>query len=133
MYTHEHYSQIYWYTCISQILGERLQDYWSSGSEEVKQSIMFSYEVLALHYENLPMKYTEIFKVVKNENFHWKFIYFFFFFLIFAQNIDCGYALEPSRRGKNLARQFTSTHNLCFGAKIRKIGIPLQTPVSLYK
>ena len=22
----------------------------------------------------------------------------------------------------------TSTHNLCFGAKIRKIGIPLQTP-----
>ena len=27
----------------------------------------------------------------------------------------------------------TSTHNLCFGAKIRKIGIPLQTPVLLYK
>ena len=26
-----------------------------------------------------------------------------------------------------------STHNLCFGAKIRKIGIPLHTPVSLYK
>ena len=39
-------------------------------------------------------------------------------FLIFAQNIDCGY---------------TSTHNLCFGAKIRKIGIPLHTPVLLYK
>ena len=31
------------------------------------------------------------------------------FFLIFAQNIDC------------------------FGAKIRKISIPLHTPVSLYK
>ena len=27
----------------------------------------------------------------------------------------------------------TCTHNLCFGAKIRKIGIPLQTPVFLYK
>ena len=27
----------------------------------------------------------------------------------------------------------TSTHNLCFGAKIRKIGIPLYTPVLLYK
>ena len=27
----------------------------------------------------------------------------------------------------------TSTHNLCFGAKIRKIGMPLQTPVLLYK
>ena len=25
------------------------------------------------------------------------------------------------------------THKLCFGAKIRKIGIHLQTPVSLYK
>ena len=24
-------------------------------------------------------------------------------------------------------------HNLCFGAKIRKIGIPLHTPVLLYK
>ena len=26
-----------------------------------------------------------------------------------------------------------STHNLCFGAKIRKIGIPLHIPVLLYK
>ena len=26
-----------------------------------------------------------------------------------------------------------STHNVCFGAKIRKIGIPLHTPVLLYK
>ena len=44
-------------------------------------------------------------------------------FLIFAQNIDCGYTLEPPRLG----------HNLCFGAKIRKIGIPVHTPVLLYK
>ena len=27
----------------------------------------------------------------------------------------------------------TSTHNLCFGAKVRIIRIPLQTPVLLYK
>ena len=27
----------------------------------------------------------------------------------------------------------SSTHNLCFGAKIRKIGIPLHNPVLLYK
>ena len=67
------------------------------------------------HYENLPMQYTEIFKVVKNE------IFSGFFF---AQNIDFGYTLEPP---------LTSTHNLCFGAKIRKIGIPLHTPVFLYK
>ena len=38
-------------------------------------------------------------------------------FLILAQDIDYGY---------------TSTHNLCFGAKIRKIVIPMHTPVLLY-
>ena len=27
----------------------------------------------------------------------------------------------------------TSTHNVCFGSKIRKIGIPLHTPVLKYK
>ena len=43
------------------------------------------------------MQYTEIFKVVKNENFQWKKI--IDIFLIFAQNIDSGYALEPPRRG----------------------------------
>ena len=32
-------------------------------------------------------------------------------FYYFVQNIDCGYTLEPS---------LTSTHSLCFGAKIRK-------------
>ena len=42
------------------------------------------------------MQYTVIFKVVKNENFQWK---YFDIFLIFAQNIDCGYTLEPPRRG----------------------------------
>ena len=51
------------------------------------------------------MQYTEIFKIVKNENFQKKKNDIF---LIFA-------------------------HNLCFGAKIRKIGIPLHTPVLLYK
>ena len=43
-------------------------------------------------------------------------------FLIFAQNIDCGYTLV-----------LTSTHNLCFGAKIRKIDKPPHTPVLLHK
>ena len=54
-------------------------------------------------------------------------------FLIFAQNIDCGYKLEPPRRGGTAEAVLTSTHNLCFGAKIRKIGIPLLTPVLLCK
>ena len=42
------------------------------------------------------MQYTVIFKVVKNENFQQN---FFDIFLISAQNIDCGYTLEPPRRG----------------------------------
>ena len=36
-------------------------------------------------------------------------------FLIFAQNIDCGYSEAV----------LTSTHNLCFGAKIRKKYTPV--------
>ena len=36
----------------------------------------------------------QIFKVVKNENFQY---IFFYIFLNFAQNIDCGYTLEPPR------------------------------------
>ena len=35
-----------------------------------------------------------IFKVVKNGNFQWKILDIF---LSFAQNIDCGYTLEPPR------------------------------------
>ena len=44
---------------------------------------------------------------------------FCYFFFNFAQNIDCGYTLEPPLR--------------YFGAKLRKKGISLQTPVLLYK
>ena len=81
------------------------------------------------------MQYTVIFIVVKKENFQTK---SFDIFLIFAQNIDCGYKLEPTHRGgitasprwyRLIEAVLTSTHNLCFGAKIRKIGISLQAPV----
>ena len=42
------------------------------------------------------MQYTEIFKIVKIENFPQNFV----IFLVFAQNIDdCGYTLEPPHRG----------------------------------
>ena len=47
------------------------------------------------HNENLPMQYTQIFLALKIENFQLK---IFDIFLIFAQNIDCGYTLEPPRR-----------------------------------
>ena len=59
------------------------------------------------HYENMPMQYTEMFKVVKMKIFSSK---NFNIFLIFAENIDCGYTLEPPPRG-----------------------IPLHTSVLLYK
>ena len=60
----------------------------------------------------------------------------FLYSLIFAQNIDHGYTFERTRLNR-LAEEvgevvLTSIHNLCFGAKIRKIGIPLHTPVLLY-
>ena len=44
------------------------------------------------HYENMSMQYIAIFtaeKIKKLDNFFWD------NFLIFAQNIGCGYTLEP--------------------------------------
>ena len=43
-------------------------------------------------------------------------------FHISAQNIDCGYSLEPPQRGGS-----NEYHNLCFWAEIRKI---MYTPVN---
>ena len=42
-----------------------------------------------VHYENTPMQYTAIFHGCNKDNFHMKNCD------IFAQNIDCGYKLEP--------------------------------------
>ena len=42
-------------------------------------------------YENMPMQYTTIFHGCKNDHFQ----LIFYYFHIFAQNIDCGYTLEP--------------------------------------
>ena len=49
-----------------------------------------------LLYENTPMQYTVNFIGCKNDNFKLK---MFDIFLSFAQNIDCGYRLEPPHRG----------------------------------
>ena len=76
------------------------------------------------HYENMSMQYTEIFKVVKTENFQKK---NFDIFLIFAQleNTDCGYTLESPRRGgsneypqsmfwsKNKKNRYTTAYPIC--------------------
>ena len=61
-----------------------------------KLTIVLRNEHARHHYENLPMQYTKNFFSSKIENFHQK---NFDIFLIFAQNIDCGYTLEPPRRG----------------------------------
>ena len=45
-----------------------------------------------VHYDNTPMQYTAIFHGCKIDNFQMKKCDIF---LIFAQNIDCGYTLEP--------------------------------------
>ena len=49
-------------------------------------------------------------------------------FLIFAQNIDCGYTLEPPRRGGS--NEYPQS---MFWSKNKKLGKALHTPVLLYK
>ena len=44
------------------------------------------------HYVNMSMQYTEIFQVVKIE---------ILIFFLFLRKIDCGYTLEPPRRGNS--------------------------------
>ena len=46
----------------------------------------------AVHYENMPIKYTAIFEGCRNDNFQMKNCDMFF---IFAQVIDREYTLEP--------------------------------------
>ena len=65
-------------------------------------------------------KYIENYTSKKNENFQIK--NSDIFFIISAQNIYCGYSLEPPRRGGS-----NEYHNLCFRAKIRK---RMHTPVN---
>ena len=45
-------------------------------------------DITPLHYANMPMQYTAIFHCNKNDKFQVKNLDIF---LIFAQNIDCGY------------------------------------------
>ena len=53
---------------------------------------------------------------------------YFDIFNIFAQNIVWGYTLEPPRRGGS--KEYP---HFMFWNKNKKIGIPLHTPVFLYK
>ena len=78
------------------------------------------------HNENMPMQYTVIFKVVKNENFQRK---RFYIFHIFAQNIDCGYTLEPPHRGGS--NEYSQS--MFWSKNMKNRYTPVHTPVLLYK
>ena len=58
----------------------------------------------------LPHK-NENFQIENSSSFH-----------ISAQNIDCGYLLEPPRRGDAEA-VLTSIHNICFLSRNKKINV----------
>ena len=62
------------------------------------------YDTNGSHYENTPMQYTAIFHGCKNDKFH------LIFFLLFS------YFCSKHRLWVHV---ITSTHNLCFRAKIR--------------
>ena len=64
------------------------------------------------NYDNTPMQYTTIFHGCKNDNFQMKKIFHVFFF----QNIEWGYTFGYRLKEAVL----TSTHNLCFRAKINQ-------------
>ena len=53
---------------------------------------LFAHSKKGLHYANMSVQYTTIFHGFKNGNFQMKKCDIF---LIFAQNIDRGYSLEP--------------------------------------
>ena len=82
---------------------------------EAQMSFHFSdnHLICSSHYDNTPMQYTVIVNDCKNSNFQMKNCDTF---LIFAQNIDCGYTLK------------LRPHNLCFRAQIRKMMLTYVDP-----
>ena len=73
------------------------------------------------HYENMPIQIYRNFHLQKIENFQIKNSDIFH---TFAQNIDCGYSLEPPRRGGS--NEYPQS---MFWANIRKI---MYTPLIYY-
>ena len=107
-------------TCSNCLLIESIgqgDTWWYTGWYE---SVHFVHVQRHFHYENMPIQKYWKFHHQKNENFQMKNSEFF---LISAQNIDCGYSLEPP----GCEAVLTGTHNLSFWAEIRKI---MYTPVN---
>ena len=88
----------------------------------------------------LSVQYTAIFHGCKNDNFQMKSVDIF---LTFAQNIDCGYTLEPPQRGgsneypqsmfwsKNKKNRFTRVNPTFFYIKVECKGCSLHGHVIL--
>ena len=84
--------------------------------EKAGKSCNVHFQNNTVHYANMSVQYTAIFHGCKNDNFQMK---IFDIFLIFAQNIDCGYTLEPPQRGGS--NEYTQS---MFCSKNKKICIP---------
>ena len=67
----------------------------------ITKTCLYNFDPLKPHFYILKLRFTGVYII----------------FLISAQNIDCGYSLEPPRRGEAV---LTSTHNLCFEQKYEK-------------
>ena len=76
------------------LICNRSNSFYEEISKELSDSFYCVPFLLAdrYHYANMSVQYTAIFHGCKNDNFHMK---FFDIFHLFAQNIDCGYTLEP--------------------------------------
>ena len=100
--------------------GKRCRSWWDESSHQDLHCLQ--------HYENTPIEM------------YWKFHHPKQFsdkkksgiLHISAQNIDCGYLLEPPRPRLDEAVQ-TSTQNICFWAEVRKIMYTPVNPSLLYK
>ena len=67
----------------------------------ITKTCLYNFDPLRPHFYKLKLGFTEVYII----------------FHISAQNIDCGYSLEPPRLGEAV---LTSTHNLCFEQKYEK-------------
>ena len=122
-------------SCYSTAASGTLVSYWTSGNDLVKEghwvwanNAEMSYNGNyngCHHYENLSMQYSEK-KWLKKMKFFTRKILIFFLFLL--QNIDCGYSLEPPRRGGS--NEYPQS---MFCSKNKKNRCTLHTPVLLYK
>ena len=86
--------------------------YNSDPLKPITKTYLYNFDPLKPHFYAVKLGFTGVYII----------------FLISAQNIDCGYSLEPPRRGGSneypqsmfYEAVLTSTHNLCFEQKFEK-------------